>query len=69
MNPMIPFIYPYNNTNPSNYEQNQIDKINNKLDRIEKNIRILENKVNKLENNNKINNHTINENPTDMYII
>lgn len=53
--------YPnYNNNNPLDYE-----KIINKLNRLEKNMRIFENRLNKLEANN---NNLFNDDH-DMYIV
>jgi len=65
----IPFINPYNNYNPqyNNTWENELDKIYDKIERIEKNIRILDKRINNLENNN-YNNYQI-ENVNDMHII
>jgi len=63
MNPS-PFFYPF-----AGLEQkdNNYDKLINKIERLEKNLRVIENRLNKLENNDK-NKVIINE-PTDMYMI
>lgn len=65
----IPFINPYNNYNPqyNNIQENELDKIYDKIERIEKNIRILDKRINNLENNN-YHNYQI-ENVNDMHII
>ena len=65
----IPFINPYNNYNPqyNNIPENELDKIYDKIERIEKNIRILDKRINNLENNN-YHNYQI-ENVNDMHII
>ena len=63
MNNQVPFFNPF--TFPNN--QNNYEKIINKLERLEKNIRILENRINKLENQN--NKPNIQEEPRDMYMI
>ena len=67
----IPFINPYNNynlqyNNPLN--ENELDKILDKIERIEKQIRILEKRINNLENNNNYTNYQI-DNVNDMHII
>ena len=73
MNNQMPFFGPFNN--PYNNQINEktnfdIEKIINKLNRLEKNIRILENRITKLEGATK-NNEKIyyQDDPTDMYII
>ena len=65
----IPFINHYNNYNPqyNNIPENELDKIYDKIERIEKNIRILDKRINNLENNN-YHNYQI-ENVNDMHII
>lgn len=71
MNNQIPFFTnPQNNTNipfPNNNANIEFEKIINKLNRLEKNIRILENRISKLELNT--NNNLFNDDPNDMYII
>jgi len=52
----------YNNT-----PNMDIEKIMYKINRLEKNIRILENRITKLESNN--NNNLFKDDPTDMYIV
>lgn len=69
MNNINPFLYPYNGFQMNNYDQNEIERIINKLERIEKDIRIIDNRLNKLENNYKPSNNTINDISSDMYII
>ncbi len=67
----IPFINPYNNYNPqynNPLNENELDKILDKIERVEKQIRILEKRINNLENNNNYNNYQI-ENVNDMHII
>ena len=67
----IPFINPYNNYNPqynNPLNENELDKILDKIERDEKQIRILEKRINNLENNNNYNNYQI-ENVNDMHII
>lgn len=75
MNNQIPyFMPPHENINNQFHNYNNhpdtdidIEKIINKLNRLEKNIRILENRITKLEMNNK--NNLFNDDPTDMYIV
>ena len=70
MNNQMPFFNPFNNFQvPNNPIMNnsQEEKIMNKIERLEKNIRILENRIRKLEKNS--NNDYLNDEPTDMYII
>ena len=67
MNNPGPFFNPFMGF--QNYEQNEInyDKLTNKVNRLEKELRIMENRLNKLEKvDNKPN---IKEEPTDMYMI
>ena len=67
----IPFINPYNNYNPqynNPLNENELDKILDKIERIEKQIRILEKRINNLENNNNYTNYQI-DNVNDMHII
>ena len=64
MNNPIPFINPFIN-NQDNLLLNE--KINNRLTRLEKEIRILENRLNNLENKEKV--ITKQDEPTDMYMI
>ena len=67
----IPFINPYNNYNPqynNPLNENELDKILDKIERIEEQIRILEKRINNLENNNNYNNYQI-DNVNDMHII
>ena len=56
--------YRYQNINDNQIEY---DKLLNKIERLEKNIRILENRVNLLEK--KESKIITNEEPTDMYMI
>lgn len=70
MNNQMPFFIP--NMPPNNMKDNNLDieRIINKINRLEKHIRILENRMSKLENsipNN--NNNYFQDDPTDMYII
>ena len=53
-----------NQMQPSKIE---LENILNKINHLEKNIRILENRITKLETNN--NSNYSNDDPTDMYII
>ena len=62
MNPHTPI--PNNQMQPSKIE---LENILNKINHLEKNIRILENRITKLETNN--NSNYSNDDPTDMYII
>ena len=67
MNNPIPFFNPFNNPFIKQDGQDNYEKLINKIERLEKSIRILENKVSKLENENiKPNNK---EEPSDMYMI
>ena len=70
MNNQMPFFMP--NMLPHNMKDNNLDleRIINKINRLEKNIRILENRISKLENNNQSNEKNyFQDDPTDMYII
>lgn len=73
MNNQIPyFMNNPNQSNNPNYPINnnihlEIEKITNKLNRLEKNLRILENRIRKLEMNND--NNYFNDDPTDMYMV
>lgn len=73
MNNQIPyFMNPQDNINNhmlnyNNTPHMDIEKIMYKINRLEKNIRILENRIMKLENSNNTN--LFNDDPTDMYII
>lgn len=73
MNNQIPYFMnnqeSFNKPNP-NYNNNtnfDIEKIINKINRLEKNLRILENRVINLEMNK--NNNYFNDDPTDMYMV
>lgn len=68
MNNQIPFFNPFNQIPVQSFNQNELEKLTNKIDRLEKNLRILENRVNKLEKKDD-NNHYYNEDPSDMYMI
>ena len=71
MNNQIPYFFPpipNQNINDLNNNQN-IDHILNKINRLEKDIRIIENRLNKLENNNNQNNNYRPDDSGDMYII
>lgn len=71
-NNQIPYLEHNSNLINNQYQGNQmnnieLEKIINKINRLEKSLRILENRINKLEiNNNKTTNY---DDPTDMYII
>ena len=66
MNNQTPFFNPFN-TFQNQFQNEDYDKLINKINRLEKNIRILENRINKLE---KEDNKVITQNePTDMYMI
>lgn len=73
MNNQIPyFMNPQDNINNNfpNYPNTpniELEKILYKINRLEKNIRILENRLSKLETTN--NNNLFKDDPTDMYII
>ncbi len=67
MHNILPFIYPYNNFNDIN--QNDLERIINKLERLEKNIRILDNRLTNIEKKYKADNQDLNDNSNDMYII
>ena len=70
MNNQMPFFMP--NMPPNNMKDNNLDieRIINKINRLEKHIRILENRMSKLENNIPNNNNNyFQDDPTDMYII
>ena len=71
MNNQMPYFMPVNPNMPNAFPENEMEKINNKLNRLEKNIRILENRIAKLENENNIPTPKSyqNDDPTDMYII
>ena len=70
MNNQLPFFMP--NMPPNNMKDTNLDieRIINKINRLEKHIRILENRMSKLENNIPNNNNNyFQDDPTDMYII
>ena len=73
MNNQIPyFMNPQDNINNhmpnyNNTPHMDIEKIMYKINRLEKNIRILENRIMKLENSNNVN--LFKDDPTDMYIV
>ena len=67
MNIEGPFFNPFTRFQNINEDNNNYTRIINKLERLEKNIRILENKVNKLEK--KEEKDIIQNEPTDMYMI
>lgn len=70
MNNNIPFMYTYNDFQPTNtINPYDFDRIINKIERLEKNLRILETRINSIEKNKETNTATINDNPNDMYII
>ncbi len=63
MNNPVPFFNPFmNNQNNINFE-----KINNKLTRLEKDIRVIENRLDMIENKEK--KLVKQDEPTDMYMI
>lgn len=71
MNNQMPFFMP---NMPPNYPKMNnnfdIEKIINKLNRLEKSIRILENRISQLEGNHNTNDKNYyQDDPTDMYII
>ena len=66
MNYGIPYLYPFPLMNNN---ENDFDKIINKLERLEKNLRIIDNRLNKLEKDYKINNNIVKDTSNDMYII
>ena len=73
MNNGIPFFNPYNNFQVPNNINNHInrddyERLTNKIERLEKNIRIIDNRLKKLEKTNN-NNDYFNDEPTDMYIL
>lgn len=74
MNNQIPFFMPpYNNFNNIPHDNsinpnNQYERILEKINNLEKSIRILENRLKKLESEYNNKNYS-NEDPTDMYII
>ena len=66
MNNTSPFFNPFGGF--QNYELiNNYEKLINKIDRLEKNLRILETRINKLERID--NKQAILEEPSDMYMI
>ncbi len=66
MNNQAPFFNPLN-VYQNQFQNENYEKLINKINRLEKTIRILENKINKLE---KEDNKIITQNePTDMYMI
>jgi predicted nucleic acid-binding Zn-ribbon protein len=71
MNNQMPFFYPFNGFQNPNFNNENYERLENKIERLEKSIRVLENKINQLENkiiNNKKNDY-MNDEPTDMYMI
>lgn len=73
MNNQIPYfmnnqeLFNKQNPNYNNSTNFDIEKIINKINRLEKNLRILENRVINLEMNK--NNNYFNDDPTDMYMV
>ena len=67
MNNNIPFFNPFLGFQNLEENQNNYNKLLNKIERLEKSIRIIENRLNKLENQNS--KSLIQDNPTDMYMI
>ena len=67
MNPQDNINNQFSNHNNNNFPNIEFEKIMYKLNRLEKNLRILENRITKLESNS--NNNLFNDDPTDMYII
>ena len=67
MNIEGPFFNPFLRFQNISEDQSNYEKITNKLERLEKSIRILENRMNKLEK--KEIKDTIYDEPTDMYMI
>ena len=63
----MPFFNPYN-LQPPFINNNQIERIEEKIDKLEKELHMLENKINKLENNYHRPDKDESE-PTDMYMI
>jgi len=66
MNNVLPFFNPFNNFYNINNEE--YEKLINKLERLEKNINILDAKIKELEKKNNSDDYAIEES-TDMYII
>ena len=69
MNNQMPFFNSFNNYPIPNINPNEYEKLTNKIERLEKNIRILENRLIKLEKNTNHTKDYYDEEPTDMYII
>lgn len=67
MNPQDNINNQFPNHNNNSFPNIEFEKIIYKLNRLEKNLRILENRITKLESNS--NNNLFNDDPTDMYII
>ena len=65
MNNQIPYFMPIPNINNQNIN---IEHLLNKINMLEKDVKILENRINKLENNKEINKDYYDD-PKDMYII
>jgi len=72
MNNQIPFFNPYPNFGGNNINGLNIERLEEKIERLEKNINILTNRVKKIEqeiNHNNSKNDYYSEDPTDMYMI
>ncbi len=67
MNNNGPFFNPFQRFQNMIDDQNNYQKLLNKIERLEKNLRILENRVNKLEDQDT--KTIIQDEPTDMYMI
>ena len=65
MNNPIPYFMPIPNNDLNINNEHLLNKIN----RLEKSIKILENRITKLEGNKENINLNIHDDPTDMYII
>ena len=73
MNNVMPYFNPFMSFGQPNINQNnnQVDltHLENKIERLEKNMRILENRLNNLENNHSSTKEFYQEEKTDMYML
>lgn len=69
MNNQFPYFNPFYQIPQPNYNPNDYNKLEERINSLEKNIRILENKVNNLEKNNSFNNSHHYDEKNDMYMI
>lgn len=68
MNNQVPYIFPFHQIPQNNFNNNEYERLEEKIERLEKNVRILENRINKLEKNTNSYNYS-NDEKNDMYML